>query len=102
MRLGLRPSEIQVDHGEQDLGEALELTGRVRLAERLGRQIELTVDVAGTDLIVVDAAELRPAEGDQVRLRVPLHQVHVFAAGGDGEETERLGAAAPRPAKEAR
>jgi multiple sugar transport system ATP-binding protein len=69
--------------------------GRVRLAERLGRLVELSVDIGGAELIVLCASERAAAEGEQVRLAVPLDLVHVFAGGGPGEEGARLGAAAP-------
>jgi multiple sugar transport system ATP-binding protein len=63
------------------------LRGRIALAERLGRMVELSVDVAGVQVIVV-TADHRVGEGDDVTVAVDWDRVHVFAAEGG-----RLGAA---------
>lgn len=93
--IGIRPSELEVSHQDAPPGW-LELAGTVRLTERLGRQIELDLDVGGEDVIAVDAHDHPAAVGDQVRLRIDLRNVHIFAAGEENEETTRLGGAAPR------
>src|SRR5699024_774095 len=80
------------DHGGS---EWLAFSGRVALAERLGRSVEMSVDVGDTRVIVVAVGERAAAEGDQVTVHVPLHNVHVFAAGAPGQETARLGSAGP-------
>jgi hypothetical protein len=69
------------------------MTGRIRLAERLGRQIELDVRVGEADLIAVDSSVEHAQEGQDVELQVPLEHVHVFAEGPPGEDTPRLGGA---------
>ncbi|TFV59439.1 ABC transporter ATP-binding protein [Mycobacterium sp. PS03-16] len=84
VRVGLRPSDIHVTEGEGSL------RGRVLLAERLGRNIELTVDCGGTQLIVLTSGRHGVGEGDNVTMRVADTDVHVFAT-GDGD-TARLGA----------
>jgi multiple sugar transport system ATP-binding protein len=84
VRIGLRPSDIHVTSGEGSL------RGRVLLAERLGRNIELTVDVGGAQLIVLTSGRHGVGEGDDVNMKIADADVHVFAA-GDGD-TERLSA----------
>jgi multiple sugar transport system ATP-binding protein len=78
VRVGLRPCDIHVTSGEGSL------RGRVMLAERLGRNIELTVDVGGAQLIVLTSGRHGVGEGDNVTMRIADSDVHVFAA-GDGD-----------------
>ncbi|KUI38439.1 ABC transporter [Mycobacterium sp. IS-1496] len=85
VRVGLRPSDIHVTSGDGTL------RGRVLLAERLGRNIELTVDCGGTQLIVLTSGRHGVGEGDDVTMKVADSDVHVFAV-GDGD-TSRLGPA---------
>jgi ABC-type sugar transport system ATPase subunit len=93
VRLGIRPRDIEVvRHGRGGQGW-LQMRGRVRLAERLGRQVEIDVRVGDVDMIAVDAAVERVGEGQDVELQVPMEHVHVFADGPPGEDTLRLGGA---------
>ena len=92
VRLGLRPLDLEVA-GEERRDGRLRVNGRVALAERLGRLVELSVKVGDASLIVVAASERAPAEGERVAVEIPLERVHVFGAGADGEDTPRLGAA---------
>ncbi|MGB3485029.1 MAG: ABC transporter ATP-binding protein [Mycobacterium sp.] len=87
VRVGLRPSDIHVTSGEGSL------RGRVLLAERLGRNIELTVDVGGAHLIVLTSGRHGVGEGDEVTMTIADSDVHVFAA-GDGD-TARLTTTSP-------
>jgi ABC-type sugar transport system ATPase subunit len=99
VRVGLRPCDI---HVVADTGSAARLTGTVTLAERLGRNIELTVDVGGEQLIVLASGREGIAEGGRVSMTVADADIHVFAALGQersdsgkiaGEgDTPRLGA----------
>lgn len=82
VRVGLRPCDIHVTSGEGSL------RGRVLLAERLGRNIELTVDVGGTQLIVLTSGRHGVGEGDDVTMKIADSDVHVFAP-GEGD-TPRL------------
>ncbi len=82
VRVGLRPCDIHVTSGEGSL------RGTVMLAERLGRNIELTVDVGGAQLIVLTSGRHGVGEGDAVTMTIADSDVHVFAA-GDGD-THRL------------
>ena len=86
VRVGLRPCDI---HVTADSAQA-RLTGTVRLAERLGRNIELTVEVGGEQLIVLASGREGVDEGSRVSMTFADNDVHVFAA-GDGD-TARLGA----------
>jgi multiple sugar transport system ATP-binding protein len=96
VRLGLRPSELEVDRGHRTGGEWLALPGRVVLAERLGRQVELDVHVGDQQLIVVEDSDHAPAEGREVSVQIHLPNVHIFASGEEGEDTLRLGSATGR------
>jgi multiple sugar transport system ATP-binding protein len=86
VRIGVRPRDLEIVHGPPP-ADRLVLRGRVALAERLGRSVELSVDVAGVPVIAV-TADHRVHEGDEVTLAVEWGRVHVFAADG-----HRLGAA---------
>ncbi len=83
VRVGLRPCDIHVDSGGQ-------MRGTVVLAERLGRNIELTVDMGGEQLIVLASGREGVDEGASVTLSIADDDVHVFAA-GEGD-TGRLSA----------
>ncbi|WP_029115010.1 ABC transporter ATP-binding protein [Mycobacterium sp. URHB0044] len=87
VRVGLRPCDIHVVGA--DSGSA-RLSGTVLLAERLGRNVELTVQVGGEQLIVLASGREGADEGSPVSMTVADKDVHVFAA-GDGD-TRRLGA----------
>jgi multiple sugar transport system ATP-binding protein len=87
VRVGLRPCDIHVVGAEST---SARLSGTVRLAERLGRNIELTVDVGGEQLIVLSSGREGVDEGSRVSMTVADSDVHVFGA-GDGD-TARLGA----------
>jgi hypothetical protein len=89
----LRPRELAV--GTRHTGpDWLDLPGVVRLSERLGRHVEVDVDAGGLDLIAVAGSDEAPREGEPVTLQIHLPNLHVFAAGEDGEDTVRLGSAA--------
>jgi multiple sugar transport system ATP-binding protein len=62
----------------------------VVLAERLGRNVELTVDVGGAQLIVLASGREGVEEGTQVSMTVADSDIHVFAAGdGDAPRLDR-------------
>ncbi len=75
VRVGLRPSDIQVGGSDEAP------RGRVILAERLGRNIELTVDIGGTQLVVLAEGRGGVGEGAEVTLTVADADVHLFAIG---------------------
>jgi multiple sugar transport system ATP-binding protein len=96
VRLGIRPRDVaagSTDPGQERSGQ-LCMRGTVNLAERLGRSVEMSVDVGGTEVIVVTSSDGARAEGENVRLDVPLDHVHIFAGGDAGVDTARLGSAA--------
>jgi multiple sugar transport system ATP-binding protein len=93
VRLGIRPRDLEIVDGPAP-ADRLVLRGRVALAERLGRSVELSVDVAGVSVIAV-SSDHRVREGDEVTLAVDWERVHVF--GAPDEPAPRLGSAT-RPA----
>ena len=93
VRIGIRPRDFEVVRPGRGGAGWITMTGRIRLAERLGRQIELDVRVGDVDLIAVDNTVEHAQEGQDVDLQVPLEHVHVFADGPPGEDTPRLGGA---------
>jgi multiple sugar transport system ATP-binding protein len=86
VQVGIRPRDLEIVSGDPP-AERLVLRGQVALAERLGRLVELSVDVAGVRIITV-TSDHRVREGDSVTLAADWERVHVFAADG-----VRLGAA---------
>ncbi len=92
LRIGLRPSELMVNREVQD-ADWLRVVGKVRLTERLGRDVELDIEVGDGHLIVVERADRPHQEGDRVVLDVHLPNVHLFAGGEPDEDTVRLGSA---------
>jgi multiple sugar transport system ATP-binding protein len=86
VRVGIRPRDLEIVDGAPP-ADRLVLRGRVALAERLGRLVELSVDVAGVRVITV-TSDHRVHEGDAVTLAADWERVHVF-----GAEGVRLGAA---------
>ncbi|GAA0806111.1 ABC transporter ATP-binding protein [Spirilliplanes yamanashiensis] len=104
VRLGIRPRDIdRAGPDDRPAPGHLAVRGRVHLAERLGRLVELAVHVGDTELIMVASSDHAAEEGDLVDLHVDLADVHVFAAGAPGEDTPRLGGGVPRqrrPAEE--
>ena len=84
VRVGLRPCDIHVGAG----GPA-RCAGTVMLAERLGRNVELTVDVGGEQVIVLASGREGVDEGADVTMTVADSDVHVFAAGDGDTATAR-------------
>jgi multiple sugar transport system ATP-binding protein len=97
-RIGLRPRDLEVRRAARGDETWLRMQGTVDLGERLGREIELSVRVGDTEVVAVTPGTQRNPEGQHVELQMPMHLVHVFAAGADGEDTARLGS--PRHAEE--
>jgi multiple sugar transport system ATP-binding protein len=93
VRLGIRPRDMEVVRPGRGGEGWLRMRGRIRLAERLGRQLELDVRVGDVDMIAVDSAVQHVDEGQDVELQVPFEHVHVFAEGPPDEDTPRLGGA---------
>jgi multiple sugar transport system ATP-binding protein len=96
VRLGLRPRDLERAEDLEGSGRPgrLRIRGRVHLAERLGRLVELSITVDDTELIMVASSDHAAEEGDPIEVVIDLADVHVFAAGAPGEETARLGGAA--------
>ncbi len=90
VRVGLRPCDVHVGADGAGAGGAARLSGTVVLAERLGRNIELTVKVGEVQVIVLASGREGVDEGATVTMTVADDDVHVFAA-GEGD-TGRLGA----------
>ncbi|MBD0321903.1 MAG: ABC transporter ATP-binding protein [Aldersonia sp.] len=95
VRVGIRPSDVEVSETEHPHSGTASLSGKIVLAERLGRDIEVSVDVGGTTLIALSRGEAAHVhEGNNVYATVPYSDIHIFAGSHDGEDTVRLGSAA--------
>lgn len=90
--VGLRPCDLHV----RDDSSADRIHGRVLLAERLGRNVELTVDVGGAQVIALTSGRERYGEGANVSLTVADSDVHVFAV-GDGHQPRLSTSNSARP-----
>lgn len=89
VRVGLRPCDIHL--ADADTTDPV-IRGRVVLAERLGRNVELTVDVGGAQLIVLAPGRGGVEEGADAALTLSPSDVHVFAVGvGDGARLAHAG-----------
>ena len=74
--LGIRPDRLEIASEGQ-------LSGTVRLAERLGTESHLHIDLATGGQVVVITDGTHPARArDTVRLRIPPADAHVFDADG--------------------
>ncbi len=96
VRVGLRPCDIRATDSSAN-GSTMH--GTVVLTERLGRNVELTVDVGGAQLIVLASGREGLAEGARTALTVAPSDIHVFAEGSG--HTPRLGAVDHESALEA-
>lgn len=98
VRIGMRPGDIHAAHSATaGRTGSLHWSGRVDLAERLGRQVELSVRVGDTQVIVIADGSEPMEEGSSAELTVSPANVHLFAGTDDpGADTKRLGGAADR------
>jgi multiple sugar transport system ATP-binding protein len=97
LRLGIRPSDLELVTPDSRSGpEWLRVSGTVDLAERLGRNVELSVHVGGVEVIVLTSSEHTAHEGEAVEIQVRLREVHIFESAEDDDACVRIGAAAPR------
>ncbi|MBE2999952.1 ABC transporter ATP-binding protein [Nocardiopsis sp. HNM0947] len=100
VELGVRPRDLTVTAGEAR-PEGFRVRGRVELAERLGRSVELSVrtEASGggpgdTLIAVTDDPDVR--ERTAVTLSTEHSRVHVFAGSDPGAYAHRVGSARPR------
>lgn len=98
VRIGMRPGDIHAAAGSPaPRPGVLHCRGRVDLAERLGRQIELSVRVGDTEVIVIADGSESMEEGSTAELTVAAGNVHIFAGADDpATDSARLGGAADR------
>ena len=98
VRIGMRPGDIHAAHSVATARPgSLHCSGRVDLAERLGRQIELSVRVGDTEVIVIADGSEPMAEGSAAELTISPANVHIFAGTDDpAADTRRLAGAADR------
>lgn len=92
--LGMRPSELRaVPVGSDPSAGWVAGRGRVLLAERLGRNVEVTVELGGHRVVVVAEADTAPFEGDEVDLQAHLPNTHVFEGAPAGSVEAQAGGA---------
>lgn len=95
VRLGMRPNEVHTLSPNDPVPYGwISTKGTVRLVERLGRDVELDVQVTdGVSLIATAHGEAAPAEGDTVTVLAHLPNVHVFDGCDEDGDSPRLGSA---------
>ncbi|MET3806259.1 ABC-type sugar transport system ATPase subunit [Nakamurella sp. UYEF19] len=95
VRIGMRPGDLHAGHqAVEGSASVLSCSGTIDLAERLGRQIELSVKVGDTDVIVVADGSEALEEGSAVSLSIPLTGVHLFEGTDDPSvDTRRISGA---------
>ncbi len=98
VRVGLRPCDLAVTPA----GSATGIAGRVLLAERLGRNVELTVQAGGEQIVVLVSSRAGVGEGSDVTLTVAPDDVHIFSAGQGGATGSAGGDTARLDAQQAR
>ena len=84
VELGIRPLDLDLAEGGAP-SDAAELSGRVFVVERLGRELEVTVTVGESRIAAVTAAT-GARSGDLVKLRFSPSRLHLF----DGETGGRI------------
>jgi multiple sugar transport system ATP-binding protein len=90
-RIGIRPADISIHREAAGDDSTVSLPGKVVLSERLGRNIELTIDMGGTWLIGLARGGSLAEEGAEIVVHVPIWDVHVFRAAAAGEDSPRIG-----------
>ena len=74
--LGIRPDRLE-------LAETGQLSGTIRLAERLGTENHLHIDLdTGGEVVAITGGTHRARARDRVQLRIPPEDAHVFDAEG--------------------
>ena len=92
VRLGIRPRDLEVTRQGRGGDGWLKMSGQIMLAERLGRQVELQVQVGTAQLIVLDSTHFSDSEGEAVEVQVPHEDILVFQTGAEDEDTPLIGA----------
>lgn len=92
VRLGIRPRDLEVARQGRGGDGWLKMSGQIILSERLGRQVELGVQVGNTTLIVLGSTHFSESEGDAIEVQVLHGNVLVFEAGAEDEDTRLIGA----------
>lgn len=77
LQLGIRPRDFSL----QPRDGAIRLAGRVVLAERLGRLVELTVSTGDAEVVAVVGSDEAPREGAGIELSVRPAAIHIFERG---------------------
>lgn len=92
VRLGIRPRDLEVARQGRGGDGWLKMPGQIILSERLGRQVELGVQVGNTTLIVLGSTHFSESEGDAIEVQVLHGDVLVFEAGAEDEDSRLIGA----------
>ena len=92
VRLGIRPRDLEVTRQGRGGDGWLKMSSQIILAERLGRQVGLDVQVGTTQLIVLGSTHFSESEGDAIEVQVPHGDILIFEAGAEDEDTRLIGA----------
>ena len=71
--LGVRPEDLRSAHGADNA-----LSGTVTVAEPLGSETLIYVDVGGKEIVASASGRTPPAAGDRIGLSLATHGLHLF------------------------
>lgn len=91
LQLGIRPRDFSLEPRDG----AIRLVGKVALAERLGRLVELTVSTGRAEVVAVVGSDEAPVEGASVDLHIRPAAIHLFEPESESEFGARIGSGAP-------
>ena len=68
--------------------------GRIQLVERLGRNVELSIDLGGgVTMIGLSSGGSLAVEGAEIVVEVARQNIHLFEGAPEGTDSRRLGSA---------
>ncbi|MDV7145715.1 sn-glycerol-3-phosphate ABC transporter ATP-binding protein UgpC [Tropicimonas sp. TH_r6] len=76
LRLGIRPEHVEIV--EQGAGSPADLEAKVQLAELLGADALLNLDIGATRLLARVGGTGHPSQGETLSVRLPSDQFHAF------------------------
>ncbi|MCW0192336.1 MAG: ABC transporter ATP-binding protein [Rhodococcus sp.] len=93
-RIGIRPCDIEIRADYSGNSAAVAVRGRIQLVERLGRNVELSIDLGGgVTMIGLSSGGSLAVEGAEIVVEVARQNIHLFEGAPEGTDSRRLGSA---------